>query len=254
MIPPQRDISDRIRALDAALDDLSRTVIGRHLDLSRPENQSFLAQPDGRSQHQTQWHQWGILTHTRVFLQHYCDSIPALLRGWHIKEAVDLRLSQPIDGVPRSELLKAAILLHDIGKFGARTRSGDRFHFFRHEDLSGSIIRNELDLTAFGFTALQAEYIAHAAEDHFVLGVLRKHARDAGSYDNQFPFTARFARLARDIRDTHPDDAVEIGVLFLGDSLAKVDPRTGPARAVSQYAVNIEVAHRYLLIALEPSV
>ena len=38
----------------------------------------------------------------------------------------------------------------------------------------------------------------------------------------------------------------QIGVLFLGDSLAKVDPLSGPGLAVSQYQTNIEAARAYL--------
>jgi len=52
--------------------------------------------------------------------------------------------------------------------------------------------------------------------------------------------------IARRIRDDHPLDYVEIGVLFLGDSLAKADPDTGPPDAIAQYYINIDVARAYL--------
>jgi HD domain len=248
---PAPDLAARIQAIDDRLEDMARSVIRGHLDLSHPENASFLASPDAREQHQTQWHQWGILTHTRVFLQHYDADIPRYLQAWDIYNEVDEVLRDCIDGATRWDLLRASILLHDIGKFSARTRGRDRFHFAHHEDQSGDIIRDELDLPGLGFTQAQTEYIARTARDHFVLGTMRKAARERGEYDEDFPHTPLFRSLSLRIKERHPDDFVEIGVLFLGDSLAKVDPSSGPARAVSQYDINVVVAREYLRIVLD---
>jgi hypothetical protein len=247
---PASELKGRTQAIDDRLEEMARAVIRGHLDLSRPENSSFLAYPDARDQHQTQWHQWGILTHTRMFLRHYDQDIPQYLREWGVYEQVDEILRRCIDGASRWELLRAAILLHDIGKFSARTRGQKRFHFAHHEEQSGDIIRDELDLHSLGFTAAQTDYIAQTAQDHFVLGLVRKAARARGQYDETMPFTEIFRSLSLQIKAEHPDDFVEIGVLFLGDSLAKVDPASGPERAVSQYDVNILVAREYLRIVL----
>ena len=245
------DIRAVERAIDADLPELARQVIRRYLDLRLPETQAFLDRPDGREQHQTSWHQWGIITHTRMFLRHFETDIPRYLRAWSLWEPVNTLLSRTIDGVTRWDLLRISILLHDIGKFGARTRGTHRFHFTHHERLSGEIIRQELDLSRYGLTLKQIEYVALTAEDHFVLGLLRKRAREQGRYDVAFTCTEEFAALGRQIKAHHPDDFVEVGVLFLGDSLSKADPASGPEPAVSQYDVNIQVAHRYLDIALE---
>ena len=240
------DLSCIVREIDADLPELARGVIRRHLDLSAPENEEFLSLPDGREQHQTEWHQWGIITHTRAFLRAYQDDIPRYLHQWGLWKVVSEHLSEPVDGVPRGDLLKISILLHDIGKFGARRRGRTRFHFAGHEVLSGEVIRGELELERLGLTAAQVEYVARTAEDHFVLGVVRKRAREHGRYDLDFTTTGAFSEACWEVREAHPDDFLEIGVLFLGDSLAKTNPRNGPARAISQYAVNIAVAHRYL--------
>jgi hypothetical protein len=142
------------------------------------------------------------------------------------------------------------VLLHDIGKFGGRSRGRTRFHFAGHEALSGQIIRSELDLSRFDLTPAQIEYIARTAEDHFVLGLVRKRAREEGRYDSAFVQSERFAEIARRIKEEHPDDFVETGVLFLGDSLAKLNPAEGPELAAAQYDINIEVAHRYFELVL----
>ncbi len=248
---PAPDFETRLASIDDGLEDIARDVIRRHQDLSRPENASFLELPDAREQHQTQWHQWGILTHTRRFLRHYDEDIPRYLRSWKLKDQVDAVLNQPIDGISKHDLLRVSILLHDIGKFSARRQGRDRYHFARHEEQSGAIIRAELDLPQMGFTTAQTEYIARTAEDHFVLGIVRKAARERGEYDEAFAHSPLFRTLSLHSKTAHPDDFVEIGVLFLGDSLAKVDPASGPERAVSQYNVNIAVAREYLRIVLD---
>lgn len=238
---------DRIvEQIDRDLPEMAAAVIRRHLDPADPATSDFLHHPDGRDQHQTRWHQWGIITHTRVFLRHFEVDIPRYLREWGLWQPVDDVLGQKIDGVTRWELLPVAILLHDIGKFGARFRGRSRFHFTGHEELSGTIIRNEINLEDYGLTPSQAEYVAMVAEDHFVLGLMRRGARELGGYDASFARSPEFRTTARRIKRDHPDDYVEIGVLFLGDSLAKADPDTGPRDAVSQYDVNIDIAHAYL--------
>lgn len=245
------DIAAVTRAIDEELPELARGVIRRHLDLEDDDNRHFLRAPDAREQHQTEWHQWGIITHTRVFLRYLDTLVPSYLCEWGLWEAVDARLSGPIDGASKWALLRIAALLHDIGKFGARTRGRKRFHFTHHEKLSGDLIRQELDLGRFGLTPEQIEYVARTAEDHFVLGLVRKGARDQGEYDLAFVRSERFLQVARQIKREHPDDFVEIGVLFLGDSLAKLNPGEGPERAAGQYELNIIVAHRYLETVLE---
>lgn len=238
-------------SLDTDLPELARSVIRRHLDLGEDANRAFLAHPDDRYQHQHHWHQWGILTHTRVFLRMLDEDVPAYLREWGLWQPVNERLSRPIDGVERWRLLRIAVLLHDIGKFAVRTRGRDSFHFQHHERLSGEIIRHELDLGAVGLTPAQIEYVALTAEDHFVLGLVRKRARDQGEFSLEFTASPAFDALCAQIIAGHPGDAIEIGVLFLGDSLAKVNPPEGPDRALSQYDINIAVARAYLARAVQ---
>lgn len=245
---------DRVAAeIDRALPDLARRVIAAHLDLSNPHNAAFYEHPDAREHHQMNWHQWGIISHTRILLQHFESTLPPLLEEWGLRQAVDRILQAPIDGVSKWSLLRVSILLHDIGKFAARRRGRNRFHFSGHERMSGRIVRTEIDLSARGLSDAQAEYVAVTAEDHFVLGEIRRRMRDLGEYDMSWVCGPAFAREAAAIRVAHPDDAVEIGVLFLGDSLAKANPGEGPEAALSQYDLNLAVARRYLEITLSPS-
>lgn len=241
-----QDISQIVRAIDETLPDVARDVIQTYLDLNVPANAAFLCNPDGREQHQTHWHQWGIITHTRMFLRYFDVDTPAYLKSWNVWKPVETTLRHTIDEVARWDLLRISILLHDIGKFAARTEGKKSFHFAQHERRSGEIIRGLLNLRDYGLTPGQIEYIALTAEDHFVLGLMRKRAREQGIYDEEFTRTVEFGRIAQEVREQHPTDYIEIGVLFLGDSLAKADPSTGPHQAVSQHDVNIAVARQYL--------
>lgn len=252
------DLASATRAIDHALPDMARDVIRTYLDLDDPANRAFLRNPDGRDQHQTHWHEWGIITHTRVFLRHFDREVPGYLRAWGLWEPVHRVLEGCIDGSSRWNLLRISILLHDLGKFASRTGGRSTFHFMHHETLSGRVIRHQLALERFGLAPAQIEYVAHSAEDHFVLGLIRKRAREEGKFDLAFTRSERFGTLAGGIKQTHPEDFVEIGVLFLGDSLAKTDPEGGPRDgrpewwpAVSQYEINIAVAQRYLEVVLQ---
>ncbi len=245
------DIAAISRAIDDELEGLAHGVIQRHLDLTDPANQRFLRQPDGREQHQARWHQWGIITHTRVFLHDFETEVPRYLRAWDLWDEVNALLQTTIDGTTRWELLRISILLHDIGKFATRTQGMHSFHFAHHEDMSGEIIRSELNLARFDLTPCQIEYIATTAQDHFVLALVRKRAREQGGYHNAYVRSPSFWEVCQSIRRMHPQDFVEIGLLFLGDSLAKANPSEGPPDALSQYEINIVVARRYLEVVLE---
>lgn len=245
------DVPAVVATIDRELPRLARDIITAHLDLDDPMNAAFLAHPDGREQHQMQWHQWGIISHTRMFLVALDRDVPRILREWGLWPAARTILARPIDGATRWDLLRVAVMLHDIGKFGARTHGHTGFHFGGHERLSGQIVRERVHLDRYGLTGVQREYVARAAEDHFVLGVARKRARERGRYSVEFAESEEFAALALAIKAAHPDDFCEIGALFLGDSLAKIDLRRGPERALSQHPINLAVARRYLAITLE---
>jgi hypothetical protein len=245
------DIRASTLAIQNEITNMARDVIRSYQDLGDRANQSFLEEPDAREQHQTRWHQWGIISHTQVFLRYFDVQVPRYLKEWSLEKQVDTALRETIDGVSKRDLLRIAILLHDIGKFATRTQGKYRFHFQHHESASGQIIREQLNLERFGLTQAQIEYVALTAEDHFVLALLRKRAREQGGYDVPYIHSRQFSDHCQEIKQAHLDDFVEIGVLFLGDSLAKANPGEGPEDALSQYDLNILVARRYLEVVLE---
>lgn len=223
-----RHIETITRNLNCELPDIAKSLITVHLDMSEPANVAFAENPDDYLQHSPNWHHHGVVTHSREFARAMKEAIPQYLREWGLEESANCVLSEEIDGVQKRELLEMSSLLHDIGKFTARTL-GDHdndevhTHFDNHEEQSGDIIRTELrePLSNLGFTENQIEYIAGCAELHFELGKVRRAAKANGGYTMAFVDTQAFHEAAQEIIEKHPDFALEVGLQFIADNLSK---------------------------------
>jgi hypothetical protein len=222
-----RQIMDR-------LPEIAKQIMSKHVDAGDHRNTKFLANPDSPAEHSPKWHQWGVVTHTRMFGVAHEKDVPRYLQQWGIKDQVDRHLDQEIDGQPKRDLLRASIPLHDLGKFTHRTFEDKpdgsyKTAFTDHEAKSGEIIRDPKfadDLKRdYNLTDKQIEYIARCAELHFTLGILRKKAKMAGAYNMNFPNSPQFPELARDVMKSYPGFELEMGLLFIGDSMAKTNIR-----------------------------
>lgn len=239
-----------IEQLSADLINLAPALIEQHLDMSDPRNQAFCDDPDSALHHEPRWHQFGIVTHCQRAEWFYRAIVPSLLEDWGVNEQVVLALDELIDGQPKRDLLRAALLTHDLGKFSGRKANADgRFSFRGHERASGEAIRSPLMagyLTARGFSPVHIEYLARCAELHYELGHVHTYAKQ-----REDGYTADFARsplsiaLAEDVLTANPEFALEIGLLFLADNLSKVE-LDGPVAAVAQLPVNVALAQTYL--------
>lgn len=218
------------KAISKNLPRIAANLITKHLDISDPRNKRFLQHPDSPREHAPDWHQWGIITHTRMFERAHEKELPGLLQKWGIKDKVDRHLDQKIDGQPKRDLLKAAIPLHDLGKFSGRQFKKDGSTTFGgHEALSGQNIRDHEFASELkkqhNLTDAQVEYIARSAELHFELGILRNKAKQKGQYNLAFAQSEEFPQLAQQVMRSHPGYELEMGLLFIGDSLAKTGIR-----------------------------
>jgi hypothetical protein len=249
------------------------------------ENNKFRNNPDCRLEHQPNWHEFGIITHTLKALEHYQKKSIALLYGWNIWEPIKVYLSENVGGVQKRDLLAISIVLHDIGKFKRKLKrkSGNWTPSYTgHEKMSEFMIMNDSRVTSFLHTfSLDEEqiiYIAKCAGLHFELGKLRKEIKNSGKYDFSFLHSDACEKMCRLIALDHPQYRLELGVFFLCDSLAKTDvnvvtdstksivietqesvlakilARGLPLafqEAVRQKPVNIELAKRYLEVVVE---
>jgi hypothetical protein len=72
-----------------------------------------------------------------------------------------------------------------------------------------------------GMHEQQIEYIARCTEHHFDLGKARQVAIDNGGYTMTFARSETFKKVAQDMIKANPELALEVGLMFIADSLSK---------------------------------
>lgn len=207
------------------LPEIAKPLIRDDLEI----NQNFANNLDSYLEHEPKWHQFGILTHTKNFVEALAGQIPDYLREWQLDSKVDAHLNQTIGDKTKKELLMTAAIFHDIGKFARdeKEESGKKKpEYDGHEANSKEIIENRLKtkLLESGYSEEQIKYIADCAGLHYQLGVLRKTARESPTdYSIAFAKSPACQEECRKISSQNPEYQWEIGLLFLADSLAKTD-------------------------------
>lgn len=208
--------------------------IARHIIVDSPENKNFLLNPDDTKEHVINWHQFGIITHTRHVLQAFQIDTPKLISSWEIENKIMKKLMGKIDGKLKLELIEIGIVLHDIGKFARnfKEENGKLEHNFHgHEAMSEHLIREDKFIykllnSDLGYTTSQIEYIGRIAGLHFELGKSRDAAKKAShGYSIAFSKSNDCIKSCVDIASNYPEFKEEIGILFLCDSLGKTDIR-----------------------------
>ena len=218
-----------LEVLRDTLPELAKDLIASSHDLSDPLEQNFVDSPDSPAEHSPRWHQYGILTHSEMFRRFIEIDAPVLMERWDLLDKADAALSQEIEGTSKADLLQIVALVHDLGKFTARTfeykNDEPLARFVNHEAHSGAIIRSEFKgtLQKLGLSEAQIEHIAKCAEHHFDLGTARQTAIDNGGYTLSFARSEAFTKVAQGIIRASPDIALEIGLMFMADSLSKTE-------------------------------
>ncbi len=221
------NIERAIEDLNQNLPALSRQIIRQNLDMSEELNQFFYKYPNSPDAHFPKWHQWGIITHTRVFHNRYHTEVPELLSAWSLRKPINRYLSTQIDNIPKKQLLELSIVLHDIGKFSSRQTTCEntlKFSFKDHEYYSAQLIQNMSPILSrqYGLTTKQVNYISDCAGLHYKLGNIRADLKKSNHGFNLSTVNSPVIDSYLDnIYVQYPDYAVEIGILYLGDSLAK---------------------------------
>ena len=166
-------LSARAAALLARIDRDLPTLARELIPQSPSVSARFLERPDDPGEHKPEWHQYGIITHTRQFVVALRDAVPGALR--RIDPAIAARaeayFATPLDDLTRWEVLLVAGYWHDVGKFTTRTigRRGD-WRFIGHAHDSARLIAAGPDggLGArYGLTATQTAFVARLADLHY---------------------------------------------------------------------------------------
>lgn len=254
--------------------------IARKLIVNRPENNNFLINPDDPLDHEPNWHQFGIITHTGYFYNIYRNILNELLDNWGLSNKINEKLREQIDNKPKSELLQISCILHDIGKFsrGFKDKEGKISPDYKgHELKSAQIILENMQINKYlidilGLTNNQIKYISDSAGLHYELGKARDKAYLSLGYSIAYLSKEEFRNSCFEIINKHLDFKIEIGLLYLCDSLAKtniwidavtddeIQNKTQEIRdkineknlntnliaAIKQLPVNVGVAKRYL--------
>lgn len=219
-----------ITILREELPAVASELIATSKNIDDPRQQDFKNDPDNPAYHALRWHQYGILTHSDKFRSLIEIDAPDLVEEWGIAEEVKLASSERIDGTTKHDLLQVASLIHDLGKFTSRVfqkqEDGTELaRFIDHEKHSGEIIRSTFknNLEKLGLSEAQIEYIAKCAEHHFDLGKVRRIADASGGYTLEFARSDAFREVSQGIIDTNPEFALEVGLMFIADSLSKTE-------------------------------
>lgn len=268
-----------VQDLEAAIDGLAPSLMAQV-----PQNENFSKNPDSVEEHHVDWHQYGIITHTKKVREAYHRELMPLLESWGLAETATSYLSQQIgSGWTRGELLEISIPVHDLGKFA-------RSHYWKdgvaypdyvgHEAISKEIVLTNHAVRGIlekgGLTGVDVEHVADLAGLHFELGKVRDVARSKGGYSLAFAKSATAAETFQDLRARNPKYAPEIGLWYIVDSMGKISLRcdadddhalaaSRTAReadivaaglrpslinALIQYPVNLHVAREYLKAVL----
>lgn len=116
-ISKRPDTREIISSLWEKIPIIAKDLIQKSQDLSDERNKNFFENPDDVLEHEPNWHQWGVITHTKMFEKFYREEIPQYLEQWGVSDKVQQRMSEQIDGISKDQLLNIAILCHDLGKF-----------------------------------------------------------------------------------------------------------------------------------------
>lgn len=207
-------------------------VLAKIIIEARPENDNFKENPDDPKEHDPCWHQFGIITHTRKFYEFHQTKTQKYLRQWNIDQPVKRNLSKQIARRTKSELLEISVPLHDLGKLrrGFKQKHGKltpdyHGHWGKSKKLimENGQIRNMLRET-YELTDSQVAYIAECADLHYELGKVRDKAEGTGRrYTIAFVQSEECKKACASIAEKFPEFKQEIGIMFLGDSLAKTD-------------------------------
>ena len=226
-------IKDIVNKLYMELPDIARTLLYQNKNLTEIP-QELIENPDSEKFHDSKWHQWGIISHTKNLEKVFREELVDYLEEWKMKEKILSHMKKEIDNIEKLDLFVISMVLHDIGKYltiDIITRDdGSEFYKFKdHEKASGNIIRDKEfadKLKKYGLTLNQMEYIARTAELHFELGILRKKVKETeGGFTLECVKNPLIEEMCRKIISDNEDFKFEIGIFFLIDNLGKMDMR-----------------------------
>jgi len=223
----EKNLQEKMRDCHIYLPQIAKKIIPDTM-----ENTSFRENPDDPKEHQPQWHEFGIITHTKKTVEHFFKRNNRLKP---IREQVDAVLQETIDDKTKEELMAISIVFHDIGKFLREVEIKDGEKIITHPDhekIGKNIFMENKSIHPlikkhYNLTEKQMIYIADCIGLHYELSKIRNAVKTNEKWYNlQYVHSEEFKHECEKIRNTNPEYQTEIGVLYLCDSLGKTDITT----------------------------
>jgi len=226
-------IEQIINEINLNLEDIAKSIVAKEIfieknNLIKLYKQQFFFEIDCNRQHKYNWHQWGIVTHSRACMSLYDNEVKNYLKEWDKLEVIEKHLNEKIDGITKSKLIYIGILLHDLGKFKKHytiePNHKVKCSFSQHEVYSQKIILEDIYPLLHEYYKLsrnQIKYIATCAENH---GLVRQIIKKAGiNYSSEFIHSDKFKNILLNELSELKKYKIEIGLLFFADSCAKTN-------------------------------
>lgn len=180
-------------------------------------------------EHEPEWHQWGVLEHTGRVCEAMTAEVPDFCIAWGVPFIQELK-AERIQNKSKWDLLLVTCVVHDLGKWAGRTMNSTGSYSFKgHEIVSEHLIRHNplvnQSLREAGLSPEHIDYVARTSGLHYELGTLRQLGYRQGGFDPAFLTSDIFHAESETIAHRYTDYAREIGLIFLADSLAKVEFR-----------------------------
>lgn len=147
------NIDQIINEINSNLEDIAKSIVAEEIkneknNLIKLYKQQFFMEIDCNKQHKSNWHQWGIITHSKKCMNMYDKEVNQYLKKWDIIGEIDKYLSEEIGNIKKSKLIYLGILLHDLGKFKKKyiiePNGKVKWSFNQHEFYSQQIILEEI--------------------------------------------------------------------------------------------------------------
>ncbi len=258
-----------IHTLQEKLPIWGAELVRSHLDQKQPYNVSFATDLDNPKHHKPEWHEWGILTHTKKVLEAFELECLSYLEtwGWNNIEtewANEYYMKSSPSRYTHRELMTIAIILHDLGKFTNRHLSKIQtntytnypdFSFGLHEVASERIIHSDLvrpTLIELGLHPEEVYYIGRLTALHYELSKIRERAKQSQEgFCTTYLMSQQYEKECRLLLRSHSPFAIELGIIYLADTLGKTSYRLTPEE-IGQSGTETKVKTSLVEHAIDP--
>ena len=181
----------------------------------------FENNPDLQEARLSAWHQYGLLTHTKLARHMWKTKGQDHLIKAGVERVV-ATLDVQVGAFYKQELFEASILLHDLGKIPVY---GEKRENRQHEDISGKLLEYRpiaRILNLHDVNEEEKQYILRCITTHAVLGKkIRDRLVSLHEYTLDSIHTSNTRSLCKGVAEKYSDVQIELGLFYLCDSLAK---------------------------------